>query len=454
VESDPLGLVHRHRSEADEAPLPSRPEQRWALVRLAGGIAAILAVAYAFGVGETVLLVFAIFVCVLLHELGHFLTARAAGIKVTEFFVGFGRRLWSIRRGETEYGVKALPLGGYCRIIGMHNLDEVDPADEPRTYRQKPVWRRLSVAVAGSTVHFLIAFFVLFSMFFWTGDSGFYLTNLPSTNPIVAVDGLRTGIAATPQASPAQQAGFHLGDRILAVDGHHYPRWTDMTAYIQAHPDQRLDVTVRRGGQVLHLFPTTVDGSKVQLTGPDGKPLYGGSSPAPTKPTGFIGLETSGIIHSGFTTSISDAGGAWIHISAGTLHSLGRLVTLQGAHDYFHMLTSQKAADNPNPQSGVRFRSAVGTVQLLHQASQSGLPTVLYLLAAINLSFGILNLIPLLPLDGGHVAIALYEGVRSRRRRPYHADVAKLLPVLYATIFVGVLLLGSSLFLDLRDLAA
>ena len=117
----------------------------------------IVGLGFAAGAGETVLLVLALIGCIVAHEFGHFVTAKAAGIKVTEFFVGFGPRLWSVRRGETEYGVKALPLGGYCRILGMNNLEEVDPADEPRTYRQAPLWRRLSVALAGSAMHFLIA---------------------------------------------------------------------------------------------------------------------------------------------------------------------------------------------------------------------------------------------------------------------------------------------------------
>src|SRR6202021_1216367 len=110
---------------------------------------------------------------------GPFPPPKGAKIKVTEFFVGFGPTLWSVRRGETEYGIKALPLGGYCRIIGMHNLEEVDPADEARTYREAPLWRRLSVATAGSAMHFLIALCLLFALFFWTGDDGHYLTKLP-----------------------------------------------------------------------------------------------------------------------------------------------------------------------------------------------------------------------------------------------------------------------------------
>ncbi|HKN90716.1 MAG TPA: site-2 protease family protein, partial [Acidimicrobiia bacterium] len=103
----------------------------------------------------------AIIAMIMLHELGHFVMAKRAGMKVTEFFLGFGPRLWSTRRGETEYGVKAIPAGGYVRIIGMSNLDVVDPADEERTYRAKPYRDRLGVAVAGSTMHFLIAFFLL-----------------------------------------------------------------------------------------------------------------------------------------------------------------------------------------------------------------------------------------------------------------------------------------------------
>ena len=107
---------------------------------------------------------------IMLHELGHFVMAKRAGMKVTEFFLGFGPRLWSIRRGETEYGVKAIPAGGYVRIIGMSNIEEVDPADEERTYRSKPYRHRLGVAVAGSTMHFIIAAVLLFLLYAAVGE--------------------------------------------------------------------------------------------------------------------------------------------------------------------------------------------------------------------------------------------------------------------------------------------
>lgn len=352
-----------------------------------------------------------------------------------------------MRRGETEYGVKALPFGGYCRIIGMHNLEEVDPVDEPRTYRQTSVPRRLSVALAGSAMHFLIAIVVLFCMFFWTGDQANYLPppTIPGNAQIVGIDGLTTG------ASPAQQAGFALGDRIVAVDGHHYATWDQVTGYIKAHPGKTVDVTVQRGSRLLDLYPTPVDLSKVTPSGAGASGM-----PKVTKPTGFLGIEInpSVVVHGGLGASISHAGGAWVHVSALTIHALGRLVTFHGISDYAHMLRSQKAADSVSPNS-VRFASPVKVVQLFHQAGQYGLPSVLWLLAVVNLSLGIFNLIPLLPLDGGHVAIAVYEGVRSRiRGRRYQADVGKLVPVFYAALIAIVFLGATSLFLDIRDLVA
>jgi membrane-associated protease RseP (regulator of RpoE activity) len=131
------------------------------------GLFILLALTAALGIfwgWSVVVVVLAIAVMVFMHELGHYLTAKSAGMKVTEFFLGFGPRVWSFRRGETEYGIKAFPLGAYVKIIGMHNLEEVDPADEGRTYRSKPYWRRLSVATAGSAMHFIMAFFLAMAL--------------------------------------------------------------------------------------------------------------------------------------------------------------------------------------------------------------------------------------------------------------------------------------------------
>ena len=196
IEADPLGLVtHRHGEAEESGPAPSQQRE---LIRLVAGVAVLIGLGFLAGYGETVLVVLALIACIVAHEAGHFFAAQRGGVKVTEFFVGFGPRVWSVRRGETEYGVKALPLGGYCRIIGMNNLDPVDPSDEPRTYRSASLGRRLLIDVAGSTTHFVIALLVLFSMFFWTGDNGNYLTDVPASNPIIAISGLASGSSPGP----------------------------------------------------------------------------------------------------------------------------------------------------------------------------------------------------------------------------------------------------------------
>src|SRR5687767_10271383 len=161
---EPISQEEEDERTRKKAP-PTAAEQRSALVRLIVVLVAAALATVVTGTTKTVLVVVALITMIMLHELGHYLTAKWGGMKVTEFFVGFGPRLWSVRKGETEYGVKALPLGGYVKIIGMHNLDPVeDPADEPRTYRQQSFGRRLSVAVAGSTMHFIIAFLLFFAV--------------------------------------------------------------------------------------------------------------------------------------------------------------------------------------------------------------------------------------------------------------------------------------------------
>ena len=405
------------------------------VARLLIVMAAVIGLGFAAGYGETILLILFIIGCIVAHEFGHFVAAKTGRVKVTEFFVGFGPRLWSVRRGETEYGVKALPLGGYCRIIGMNNLEEVDPAEEPRTYRAAPLWRRLLVDVAGSSMHFVIALVVLFAMFFWTGDTGYYLSDVPAGNPIAAIVAIQGG------QSPAEQAGFRIGDRVVAIDGRHFATFADEAKYIQTHPGQKLDVTVKRGGRMLHLYPTPIPADSVKVVGRESQPAG---------KAGFIGLETSGTVHSSFGASLSHAGGAFVSAGASTFHALGNLVTLHGVSSYFHMLTSQQAAKS-NPQ---QLTTVVALPSVLHQASQSGLPSVLWVLALINISIGIINLLPFFPLDGGRVVVAFYEGIRGFRRPSYRVDMHKLLPVMYTMLIVFVLYSAGWILINLRTLTS
>lgn len=427
----------------DRAPDPvglgpgGQSSQVASILRLVLVVALIVAVSVLGGVGKTVAVLAAIILMIVLHEFGHFVMAKAAKVKVTEFFVGFGTRLWSVRRGETEYGVKVLPLGGYVKIVGMNSLEEVDPADEPRTYRQQPFWRRMSIAVAGSTMHFLIALALLFIIFFALGDQGYYV-NPPSNDQKVAqIDGL------VGSQSPAQLAGFELGDRIVTLDGRTFATAQAMTDYIRSKPDQRLDFVVERAGHDIHLYPVTADLSKVKVAASQGAP------PPTAKPEGFIGISMEAIpVKFGFFGSVSMTGGSFVHIGAFTFDALKSLFSFHGLSSYAHILVDKKAADAPG---AIRFESPVGITVLAHEAADSGLEDVLNLLVLINIFVGIFNMIPLLPLDGGHVAIAVYEKVRSRHGRRYYADAAKMLPFVYATLAVIAFIGVSALFLDIRD---
>jgi membrane-associated protease RseP (regulator of RpoE activity) len=408
-------------------------EQRGALLRLAVVVVAGLIVARLFGVLTTVLVILSLVITIVLHELGHFVAAKRAGMKVSEFFVGFGpHRLWTVRKGETTYGIKALPLGGYCRIIGMTNVEEVDPADEPRAYRNQPTWRRLTVAGAGSFVHFVLAFVMLVVLFLGPGDIGNFVTNPPASSAIGSVDALAKG------RSPAQIAGLKPGDRILAVNGRHFATWDELTGYMRARPGKMVTLTIERGRSVLVRSTVLANGAKVVVAG------Y--KSPIYTKPTGLLGVGL-GPVRFDLLGSIEHAGTAFGSTAVLAVTDLGRVVGNFG--HYVTMLKSQKAADSPK---AVRFVSPVGVAVLANRAGQVGLPEILYLLILINIFLGIFNMVPMLPMDGGHVAIAVYEKVRSLfAKRPYHADVNKLVPVVYVVLAVLVFYAVSSLFLDLRD---
>jgi len=361
----------------------------------------------------------ALIASVMIHEAGHFVTAKWTGMKVTEFFLGFGPRLWSTRRGETEYGVKAIPAGGYVRIVGMSNVEKgIDPAEEHRTYRQQSYPKKVLVAVAGIVTHFVMAFLLL--MILWT------VVGVPDpdkpTLEVGSISRLETG------PSPAQEAGFEVGDTIVAVDGQAVARWDDLPPYIQERPGRLIFFTVVRDGERLTLTATPAPNN------PDGEPV------------GFVGIgatpaveRVNPLVAAG--RSVQDIG----RLTVASVEAIGNFFSPSALSDYGDVLSGRGSESDARPVS------VVGIVRIADQAAANGILDFLLLFVGLNIFFAVFNAVPLPPFDGGHIAIATYERLRSRRGVRYQADGQKLLPL---TVAVFVLLLGlglTSVWLDIVD---
>jgi membrane-associated protease RseP (regulator of RpoE activity) len=409
---------------------------RRSLVELGLVVAAVIVIAV--GTGQAALLVFVacLIVMIMVHELGHFLAAKRGHMKVTEYFLGFGPRLWSFRRGETEYGVKAIPLGGYVKIPGMTNLEEVDPADEARTYREQPFHARLLVAVAGSAMHFLMAFVLLFVLITWIGlPNG----DKVAVQHVLTVDG---------RPGPAQAAGLRPGDVIVTADGRVTAGDSDaLASVIRSHPGRPVTLVVDRAGTARRFVVTPVDGRTVHDPGYD--------KPAGNAPFGIVGVNFGAPVErvgpaTGLVRTTTDlARFSWASVvGVAHLFSPGAVV------HRFDQVSSAKAASQASAD-GTRVQSVVGVVQTGTDAVHAGIGALLIILVSINLFIGIFNLFPMLPLDGGHVAIAVYEKLRSvRSGTRYHADVSRLLPYTWGLVlFLGVLF-TTSLLADVLHPAA
>ncbi len=405
-------------SQTTEQPTPptdAAPENARRLLVLIGVVVGVIVLSLVTGAFAAVAFVLAIIASVLIHEGGHFLAARKAGMKATEYFVGFGPRLWSIRKGETEYGVKAIPAGGYVKILGMSSMEKgIDPADEPRTYRRATYPRKLAVTAAGVVMHFVIAFVLL--MVVWT------LVGVPNGDKPLLEIGSISKLKSGP--SPAEQAGFKLGDTIVSVDGRAIASWKELPPYIRARPGQTITFVVDRDGQRVTLEATPVNGN------PKGEKV------------GFIGIgakteieRVNPIVAVG--RSAQDVG----QLTVGSVKALGSFFAPGSLKDYGNQITGSQKSD-----PDARPISVVGVTRI---ANQVGLFDFFALLIMLNVFFGVFNAVPLPPLDGGHVALATYERLRSRKGKRYEADVAKLMPLTAAVLLVLVVLGASTVLLDI-----
>ncbi len=408
-----------------------------------------------------------------LHECGHMVPAKRFGVKVTQFFVGFGRTVWSTRRGETEYGLKAIPLGGYVKLVGMlppakgddrpregntglftqlvsdaraAEYQHVQPGDEERLFYRLTWWKKVVVMAGGPTVNLVIAFGLFAGIF------GLYGTFEPTTTVATVsrcvVPAQEEGRACTPADPPypAYDAGLLPGDRIVSFNGTPVEAWDDLVTLIRRNADGEAVIGYERDGERLTARTSTTVKSVRALD------ANGVATPS-FEEAGFLGVESTVTRQRHGLLYTADQMGV---MTWETFKSLGQLpVKVYGVAKAV-VGVEERAQDSPV--------SVVGAGRVAGEiTSDRSSPVVerivllASLLAALNLFVGMFNFIPLLPLDGGHIAGALYEAVRRGVARVLHrpdpgpVDVAKLLPVAYV---VAGLLLVMGLVLIVGDIVA
>jgi membrane-associated protease RseP (regulator of RpoE activity) len=380
-------------------------------------------------------------VSVAIHEFGHLLTAKRFGMKATEYFIGFGPRLWSFRRGETEYGLKAIPAGGYVKIVGMTDLEEVAPEDQPRAFYRQPAPQRLVVLAAGSVSHLVIGFLIFLFVLTVLGRP-VQSTTVAEVSPCVPIAEDAPCSGADPP-SPAAAAGLQPGDRIVAVGGTPVRTWTDATQAIRAAGGKTVPLVVERDGRELRLTAGIVKRERQSRT-----------DPARTETVGVLGV-TGKIVMARVAPVESLTTSA--RLVWGTVVLTGQvLVQIPGKiPELFDALSGGQR--DPAGLVGV-----VGIARISGETlSSSDLPfaanfgAVLLQMAALNVFIGLFNALPLLPLDGGHIAVVLFETVRSRLYRvfgrpdPGRVDLTKLLPAAYVFL---ILLVGLTVLLLAADI--
>ncbi len=363
--------------------------------------------------------VVALLLSVMVHEFGHYITARKYGMWVSEFFVGFGKRIWSVQRGETEFGVKAIPAGGYCKIEGMSPNDEMPVGQEDRAFYKASSGKKLVVLGAGSFLHFVLGFVLLFTLFAGIG-----------TNQVLPV------IYEVVPNSAAQAAGIQVGDEIVSINGKRVTEWYKDVEVIRESQGRELSLVLNRNGEEISVT------ASARLTDLDGTKRY------------VLGIVNDvGLKRSGLLVSIRNSATVTKSFLVESVKSLGKLPekipALWGA-------TVRGEERDPNGLVGV-----VGVARVSGEAVGSDkltvmerLATFVLIVASLNIFVGVFNLLPILPLDGGHMAVAIADFIRAffarlrGRPRPAPIDVTVLTPI---TMVVFVVLATLTLLLLVAD---
>ena len=363
--------------------------------------------------------VVALLLSVMVHEFGHYITARKFGMWVSEFFVGFGKRIWSVQRGETEFGVKAIPAGGYCKIEGMAPKDEMPEGEEHRAFYKASSGKKLIVLGAGSFLHFVLGFLLLFTLFAGIG-----------TNQVLPV------ISEVVPNSAAQAAGIQAGDEIVAINGKQVREWYKDVEAIRQSQGAELTLQIVRDGQQLTVV------TNARLTDVDGTQRY------------VLGIINDvGLKRSGLLLSVKNSALVTKDFLVESVKSLGKLPEKIPALWGATVRGEERDANGLVGVVGVARVSgeAVGSDKL---TPMERLATFVLIVASLNIFVGIFNLLPILPLDGGHMAVAIADEIRAfiarlrGRPRPAPIDVTVLTPI---TMVVFVVLATLTLLLLVAD---
>jgi membrane-associated protease RseP (regulator of RpoE activity) len=416
-----------------------------------------------------------------LHEIGHLAPAKRFGVKVTQYMVGFGPTVWSRTRGETEYGVKAIPLGGYIRMVGMfppgkdghvradttgrwslmveqaREQSRVEIGDVPRErlFYTRPVRQRLVIMLGGPTMNLIIAAVLLAGLQVFYGTPQQTTTLSTVSECVLPVRSKATACAPSDPKAPANLAGLKSGDTVVAFDGQPIGSWAQMQAAIRANRGEATTITVERAGRQITSEITPVVADR-PVVGKDGQAVKDADGEVRTRPVGFLGISPDSEMVPQSITTVPGVLGDYLARTAGVVLRIPeKMVGVAKAA----FGGGERDPNGPISVVGVgRFAGEVASAESTDDATITVVDrfaTLISLVMSLNLALFVFNLIPLLPLDGGHVAGALWEGLRRqvarlrRRPDPGPVDVARGLPIAYG---VATLLIGMSVLLIYADL--
>jgi len=405
-----------------------------------------------------------------LHEIGHLVPAKIFGVRVPQYMVGFGATAWSWRKGETEYGIKWLPLGGYIRMIGMlpprpgddptklrgsstgpfqslietareAALEEVRPGDEDRVFYRKKWWQKVIIMSGGPAMNFVLAFILYTILLVGIGLQTYAPIVSPATNTcVIPASEQRTDCRPGDQQTPAAKAGLKPGDTIVSLDDQKIATWDDATRLIRSHGAGDITLGIVRDGTPMTLNVTLIAQDRPKVDDPK----------VIERNVGFLGVLPTPVMEQ---QSIGMVVGYMAELTGKVAQSLLNLP--EKMVGVWHAAFSGEERDPEGPVGVVGAGRMGGEILASDMTSTQKLAIFINLLAGFNLAIGMFNLIPLLPLDGGHIAGGLWEGLKRgyarvlRRPEPAYVDIAKVLPLTYALAIVMIVMAGLLVYADL-----